>query len=249
MFPILGRYGSNFLYSYTVVWGIGICLCLAAARWLSPPPKERHIWLDPALAAGIAGMIGGRLLFVWLNRIYFKAEAGEWWQLQLGGLAYHGVVAAGLPAFVWLARRRGDWSEAATIITPILFLAHGVGWFACYWEGCGYGAPSSIGWHSGELPDAFGVFELRYQTQLLSAAIFAALFGWGLWASRQQNLAKATFWLGWMMVAALNAGIDLLRGDLKFTVWDYPAALWVDVGLLALFFALFCRQWTIVWKG
>ena len=242
MYPILGRYGPFFLYSFTVVWGIGGLIGLGLARFFTPVPKRLSDWFDPLLVGGIAGIFGGRLLYIWHNQAYFTESAGEWWQLQLGGLSYFGVVGVGVPAIIWWGWRRGHWQAIAGTLAVVIAWLHLVGWVACYLEGCGFGLPASLGWFVADLPDNYAVFELRYQTQLLAIGWHMLIFGWAFWAVWRQADGVAIFWLTWLLIGLGNAGITLLRGDLVVWWAGYPAGIWANGCLIILSLILFYRQ-------
>jgi len=215
MFPILGRYGPFFLYSYTVVMGLGVLttLWLAYSLW----PDEANTLLDPLLLALLAALVGGRLLFLWLNGAYFAENPEERWQPWLGGLNYHGaLLAAGLVLWLWLHRQNKQrWmaplADTLSLALPLLLT---FGWLACYLEGCGYGRLAPVGWFSSNLPDSFGVFELRYQTQLAGMASGLGLTAGICWLRRPQKMpAILRFWLALTLVSLIQTAITLLRGD------------------------------------
>ena len=211
MYPIMGRYGPFFLYSFMVVWVVGGLVGLRVSYWLSPTPKKVSQWLDPMLIAGIFSLIFGRLVFIWLNADYFQAVPSEWWQIQRGGLAYGGVLLGiVLAMMVWSRLKPIHW----TVLAPLVPIFQVTGWVACYLEGCGYGRPALPSWFVGELPDAFGVIDLRYQTQLIAIGVYLLALLWLVWARHEGMDGKLQWWCMWLLVGVGNAGISLLRADL-----------------------------------
>lgn len=226
MYPLLGRFGPFFLYSYQYVWGAGILAALALAYHLAPRPRQWRDWFDPLLAGLIAGILGGRAAYVGLNWAYFQSEPAEIWQIWRGGLTYHGALLAGLLA-VWQCQARGEprtWHclVGANTLALLLPLLHATGWAACFLHGCGYGRPAAPGGLAVSLPDSFGVVDLRYPTQLLGMGF--SFLVWLLIARGQRRAnqrlvdpsrqrAYSLFWLALLLLMAGNLALWFWRGD------------------------------------
>lgn len=212
MWTILGRYGPFFLYTYTVVLGIGILLAL----WISAIIARRHKlerWLDGWLLAALAALVGGRLVFVWLNQAYFAENPAETWQVWRGGLNSHGALLSGLVVYWLWARITGrSFGLYAGTIAPGLAILVAAGWAACWFEGCAYGREALPGLLAANLPDDYGVYASRYQTQL--AGTFLALIGLAvaLWLARHYN-PPVVFWGTIGLLALSHGGLALFRGD------------------------------------
>ena len=86
------------------------------------------------------------------------------------------------------------------------------GWVACYLEGCAYGQVTTVGWLAGNLPDSYGVFQVRVQTQLLGAG-WCALVGVGMALIRGRVSASTLFWLTVILLCGGRALVSLGRGD------------------------------------
>ncbi|HML24607.1 MAG TPA: prolipoprotein diacylglyceryl transferase, partial [Aggregatilinea sp.] len=69
MNPVALDLGPLTISTYTAWLGAGILLALGVLAWraLREGPGAVTRWLDVALAALVAGLIGARLLHVWLN--------------------------------------------------------------------------------------------------------------------------------------------------------------------------------------
>lgn len=245
MDPILARVGATFVYSYTLWLGLG----LAGALWLTARLGQGRLplgWVDGAFAAALGALLGGRAGYVWLHRDYFAGHPAEVWQLWLGGLAYHGALLGGLLGFaLWarLSRRARGVGTArfADLFAPGLALLILAGWVACGVEGCAYGRePAAIGplfpLVAGDLPDDYGVYGLRYRTQLLGVVGSALVLGLSVWASLRGRLAHspgALFWLTLAGLSLVRVGVALVRGDPVLLVGGYRLDLLLD-GAIAL---------------
>jgi phosphatidylglycerol:prolipoprotein diacylglycerol transferase len=214
MYPILARYGPFFLYSYTVVIGLGLAAALGLTAWLERRDDHaRPGWIDGLLIGLLAGLVAGRAVFVWANRPYFQENPGEVLLVWQGGVSYHGLLIAGLLAFsIWLLRRRQSPGSYAGLLAPALAVGSAFGWLACWFEGCAYGQETVFGPLAGDLPDSFGVRGLRYQTQLIGLALslLALLL---VLALRRRVRPVQLLWLALLALSAGRVVVGLLRGD------------------------------------
>jgi phosphatidylglycerol:prolipoprotein diacylglycerol transferase len=214
MEPILARYGPFFLYSYSVVMGVGILAGLGLMAWLDRRETGEHLsWLDGLLAGMVAALVGGRLAFVWANWSYFQGQAHETWLVWRGGLSYHGALLVGLLAFgLWSFWRGRTPANDLGLLAPALALVSASGWFACWLEGCAYGRETVYGFLAADLPDSFGVFALRYQTQLLGVILSLVALALIL-ALRRRARPGQLFWFALLLLSAGRLAVSLLRGD------------------------------------
>ncbi len=213
MLPILTRYGSIFIFSYTVVLALGVVLALLLTAHLQkrePLPE----WFDAALVVFAAAVAGGRFGFVIAQWTYFqenRAEIGHIWQ---GGLSYYGALFAGLAALsIWTRVSDRDYYRYAALFSPGAALIVAFGWAACWFDGCAYGLETTLGPLAADLPDEFGVFALRYQTQLIGLALSLLTFAIVLWLFEHAKPA-VTFWFFLFLISAVHFLTGFLRGDL-----------------------------------
>ena len=217
MYPILARYGSLFVYSYTVVMALGIIISIGLINWSS-----RHIhgpdWFDALLVVLLVGLVGGRFGFVLWRWDYFQDQPSEAWQIWLGGLSYHAALLAGILALmVWAAVRRRSFYRYAALFAPAFVLVTVFGWAACWLEGCAYGQETVLGLLSADLPDEFGVFTVRYQTQLAGILLTLVAFLFIVWYQKDRPHGYV-FWLALAAVSLAQLLSGLLREDQTLTV-------------------------------
>lgn len=230
MVPILARYESIFIYSFTVILALGVLLAtLLTARLERRNPAQA--WFDALLVVFAAAIIGGRVGFVIGQWSYFQEQISEIWRIWQGGLSYHGALFAGLGAlFLWASVYSRSFYKYAALFSPGLALLICFGWLACWFDGCAYGLETVIGPLSADLPDEFGVFALRYQTQLigllLSLTVFIVLLG-------MFNRLKpaAMTWFSLLLLSAAHVAAGLLRGDTVFMAGELRLDTLLD-GLL-----------------
>jgi len=214
MFPILGRFGPFLLYSYEVVLGLGVLACIASAAWLlRDEPIRRRRLFDAVLVAAIAAILGGRIIFVLTHWPYYAEAPGDIWLLWRGGLSYHGALIFGLAAFwIWTSWRNHPFEEYAREVALLLALLSVFGWFACLLEGCAYGREASHSLLSADLPDSYGVYDVRYQTQLIGALLSTAVLAVTIVLYKRLRPLQL-FWLTMGMLATSRLIVTLFRGD------------------------------------
>lgn len=235
MHPILARYGPFFLYTFTVVMGIGILagigLTAVLARW---DRKDRSGWFDAFLIVLVAGVIGGRIAFVSTNWTYYQENLNEIGLVWRGGLSYHGALLAGLLALgIWSLGRGRSFGIYAGLLAPAIVLVSASGWLACWLEGCAYGRETGFGPLAADLPDSFGVFGLRYQTQWMGLVL--CIFTFLLIIVLRRWLRPVTvFFLTLLFLSAGRVVVSLFRGDPTPMIGQYRLDTLVDAGLILL---------------
>ena len=235
MYPILTRYGPFFLYTYQVVMGLGL---VAALGWLAGSVRHQPAWwraLDGALWGAGAALVGGRLGFVGLNWAYFASHRAEIPWPQLGGLAYHGALSAGLlTLWGWSRRQKRSPARYADWLAPAVALMFVFGWSACYLDGCAFGRNALLGWFSADLPDVYGLFAVRYQTQLAGVLFTLLTVAWVLPAARRAWPPGVLWGLTLAALRLQRALISLFRGDVMPLWRGLRLDTLLDAGLMVV---------------
>ena len=216
MYPVLCSWGPFTLYTY----GLLLVLGFAAATWLARrdahrlPPARRAIAAgqipDFAATALLAGIVGGRLLYVVVQWPDFAAAPRLIPAIWRGGLIWYGGLAGGLLAsWAYLRARRLRFLPVMDQFIPFGVLGHAIGRIGCFLNGCCYGRPTDA-WYGVWFPGQPGPV---VPTQLLEAAGLVALF-FVLRAARSAFRAPGqVFGLYLASYGALRFVIELLRGD------------------------------------
>jgi phosphatidylglycerol:prolipoprotein diacylglycerol transferase len=218
VYPILGRYGPFFLYSYTILLAIGLVIGVAITAWLVQDDK-RPYWLDSFLCSLFGSLVGGRVGFVVAQWGYYTERPSEIANFGQGGLSYYGALLGSLLGLaLWCWRKKQPFAPTIALFTPALAIIHLFGWLACLLEGCGFGATAVLTnnplthWLTADLPDTFGVYDLRYQTQLvgmvLSLVVFLLVMRWG---GKRPSVSHFYFVL--CAFSLIQFLISLWRGD------------------------------------
>lgn len=238
MFPYLLRTDSGFIYTFTAVWLIGLLLTM----WVGYQRNRAVVGWDNFLFAIVCAFLLGRLQFVWQNREWFAENSAERWNLAQGGFGYAGALAGaliGLATWCWITRN--EIRPLLVALIPAVPLLHFVGWLACWFDGCGYGAKTFIGWYAAALPDNFGLIAVRYQTQL-AGMLLAILVGLMLLLLFRQAPNRydspSTFWYAFACLVAIRTGLYPYQGDSPPMIGSFRSDLAFASAILA--FSLFC---------
>ena len=232
MYPILARLEAFFVYSFTAVFAVGLII----GSIMTYRQNRRQMlagWQDGGLVALFCGWVGGRLSFVLLNWDIFATRPSDIWQLWRGGLTAYGSLFGGLLGLaIWCWRGKRPFLSYAALFSPALWLLIVTGWAACWAEGCAYGATTTLGPLAANLPDTFGIFAVRYQTQLLGICLnLLALILVLLWQKRGSN--GRLFPLTLLLANLIHFALTFLRGDAAPVLAGWRLDSW-----LALFFAI-----------
>lgn len=235
MHPILTRYGPFFLFTFTVIMGLGILMGVGLTAALVR--RNRQVgssWLDAILILLVAGMVGGRVVFVITNWTYYQENMDEIGLVWRGGLSYHGALLAGILALgIWSLGRDRSFGYYAGLLAPAIALVSAFGWLACWFEGCAFGQETVIGPLAADLPDSFGVFGLRYQTQLMGLILSILTFVLIIVARRWLR-PVTLFFLTLLLLSAGRGVVSLFRGDAIPMIGQYRLDTLVDGGLIFL---------------
>lgn len=233
MYPILGRFGPFLLYSYEVVLGLGIFASVGLSAWLLREDSTRRPRLfDTLLIASLAAILGGRIIFVLSHWSYYAETPGDIWLVWRGGLSYHGALIFGLALiWLWTRWRKILFADIAKETAVILALMSVFGWFACLLEGCAFGSQVAQSLLSADLPDNYGVYAVRYQSQLLGMLLSTVVLVITLAFYRRLRPLQL-FWLTMGMLSASRLIVTLVRGDEILLIGAFRLDTVVDAFIL-----------------
>lgn len=152
MHPELFRIGPFALRSYGVFMAAGFGV---GGWWLTDRARARGLppdrMLDLVIGMVIAGLLGGRLMYVLTHWAEFRGDLlATFWPVQpdgsigIVGLVYYGGILLAIPTAAWLVRR---WDLPPLRVldagAPALAVGTAVGRLGCFFNGCCYGKPTS----------------------------------------------------------------------------------------------------------
>ncbi len=136
-------------YALFILTGIALATFMAD-RTLTKRGAERGVFLDIALWAVPAGIIGGRFFHVVTHpRDYFYegADLLAVFRIWEGGLAIFGAITVGAIGAWWGARQAGlRFTAVADAVAPWVLVAQGIGRLGNYFNQELYGIPTTLPW-------------------------------------------------------------------------------------------------------
>lgn len=240
-------------YTFALALGAAVALVIGAA-YARQAGAPRGLFWTVAFGAVAIGLVGARLGHVAQNRVYYDANPDEVWNFAQGGLSWHTGLLAGLLA-VWLwARfpRLWPWgravfwklADAAALGLP---LALCIGWAGAAAVGAYYGALNDSVF-ARELPDQFGIYDVRFPVPWAACAWYGLVFLLQLfqaWPRRRGTAERAPLhhrleaggrlWgLFLIASAAGDFGLAFLRGESLLTWQGLRVDQWLDLLILLL---------------
>lgn len=227
MSEILIQLGPVPVFTFGLALAAGFLLAalvtLREGRRRGIPPERTGDFLVFAM---VAGLLGARLVFVLLNRQYYRTFPWEVLLLQDGGLVFYG----GLPAVVGLAwlweRRSGLFYPLLDALAPGAALGTAVALVGSDIFGRSTGLPWAV-----LAPSGVAVHPLQAYWLVAAYLLFA-----GLWSRRRRDWFDGEQFLIWLVGDGL---IRLAVGFLRegYRVWvlgfdQWAALLAVSVGIL-----------------
>ncbi len=237
------RIGPMTVYTYGLFVALGFILA-----YFFTVRDSKKAGLDPESIAGcmltvfVAGLIGGRMLFVLINWQYFFRNPLHIMNLSEGGLAFQGALLAAIIAgAVFLKIKKIQFLPAGDIAAPYLALGQAVGRIGCFFNGCCYGKISPGGgiFFPGEdVP--------RLPVQIYSSAFLLLLFTGLIFIGKKRHFPGKIFVLYLILSSAGRFFMDFLRDDNPVVLWGMMLSQVISIAIFVvsalLFFALKVRS-------
>ncbi|MCK5580486.1 MAG: prolipoprotein diacylglyceryl transferase [Candidatus Omnitrophica bacterium] len=215
MFPEICQIGPFTVYSYGLVFAVGIVVCAALmSREIRLAPKYAVEGLsvdmvyDLIFWVVLGGILGARAFFIFLNIDTFLNDPLEIVRLQNGGLAWQGGLILGmLSAVGYIRKKKLPFLKTLDFFIPYVALGHAIGRIGCFLNGCCYGKVASSGIY-------FPVHRARlHPTQLYAAAALLAIFFILKFVQKKTNIPGRVL-VAYLLLASLQRFIiEFFRGD------------------------------------
>jgi len=202
------------MYVFSLLISLGVVLGL---YWVVSDLKEKQAFrfIDNSLGALLGGLVGSRVVFVATHWSYYRDHMLEVPQVWTGGLSASGAIAGAFLAWLILSGiNRIDPALLADQLVPVCMLVSVATWLGCWLEGVAYG-PIANGGRWGLLArDEWGIFAVRFPTQLLGAVLTLGWFWFieNLNKWRKLHPGWTAVW-GFLGVSAILTGLSFLRVD------------------------------------
>ena len=230
MHPILAKFGVITIYSYGVMVaaGFGLASFFIYKRAEKFGLNKDKI-LDFLIIILVAGILGGRLLYVLLNFGYYAARPLEIPNLSKGGLVlYGGFMTALAAAAAFLKKERLNFWAVVDLVAPYLALGQAFGRIGCFFNGCCYGANGA---------------PVQLYSSLALIGIFLALRFW-----QDARKFNGEIFLGYCMLYTVKRFvIEFIRADNPRIFICFTISQIISIFVFMLALGLFIKRRSL-WK-
>ncbi len=239
MHPILFNVGPITVFSYGTMFALGFAVSFFLIyRQAVRNNIDKDAITNLAFIALVAGIIGGRSLYVAVNFGYYLRHPLETLNFSKGGLVYYGGFIAGAAAFAYYSTKKGvGFWNASDIFAPYLALTQSFGRIGCFLNGCCYG--KAVGWDFpfGAVVSRSG--ELAYPTQVYSSLLLLLTYLVLRYCQGRRRFAGEIFIAYCMLYSLQRFFIEFLRGDNEPALSALTMSQVVSVFVFAAASALF----------
>lgn len=183
---------------------------------------SREQVIDIALIALVAGIIGARILFLFMLvpsdgwRVFTQVH--EIWQ---GGLSFHGgLIAAVIAAALYTRAKRIPFLKMTDLLAPSIAIGYAFARIGCFLNGCCYGAATNLPWAVDFCDTATGHHTgPSHPTQLYAFVISLSIF---IILTRIERLRRPNGFVFFSYLALYSIyrfGIEFLRKGATAHVW------------------------------
>lgn len=247
MFPVLFHIGTFVVHTYGVVLMLAFLVALGRAYTVAKRQNDPRLKPDDILDVGIwmigIGVIGARLLFVLVEWGNYRAAPNfplNVFQVWQGGLSFHGGLFGGIGALIgYCLLKRISILKVADLFAPSVMIAYAIGRVGCFFNGCCYGAPTSMPWgvRFHDDGDASSVLTVpSHPTQLYSTALSLLFFAGLVWLERRRTYyGQVSCW--YILGASVERFImEIWRAGTTSTggAWGLTDVQWLCVAMAAV---------------
>lgn len=174
-------------YGLMIAIGIIAAVLLLDRRAKLYGYDEDKIW-NMTIITIIAGLIGGKVLFIITEFKEFIADPSLFANLGYGFVIYGAIIGGAIAIWLYSFKRKWEPLRVLDLVAPSIALAQGFGRIGCLLAGCCYGAatslPIGIEFENSPFVDA-GVH--RHPTQIYSSVFDFALAFFLMWYDKKKE--------------------------------------------------------------
>ena len=240
MHPILFSIGIFTVYSFGTLLAVGTLF----AVWVLFRDTRRNgrnpaPLLDLGTGLLLSGLLGARLLYVFLHLEEYLRDPLEIFRFQHGGLVFYGGLAAAL-LFAWsfIQRKALPLRQTLDEIAPYALLVQAFGRIGCFLNGCCYGKPT-LSWWGILFP---GRPVRLHPTQLYESFFLLVLFMVFRALARKRSLpVGGLFALYLFSYGLLRFVVEFFRGDQEVLSGGLTLPQWMSLCLMLFSLMLWRR--------
>ena len=247
MFPNLITIGPVIIHTYGLFLALGLLAGVMVTWKIKRREKigTRQVF-EMALLIIIAGIIGARGLYVFMNMSQYSNRPIDIFKIWEGGFVFAGGIIVAISIIALYAWRRGlSFLKLGDLWAPAMAIGQGIGRVGCFFAGCCYGTPTDLKW-GVVFNNPYSMAPLHislHPTQLYSAAsgflIFVVLL---LLHSKKKFEGQVFLWF-LILHSTARLAIERFRGDARgillagtMTFTQSAAILILMTAVITLFF-------------
>lgn len=239
MKPILFYLGSNPIYSYPLLMGIGwgMAYNLSVSYWERFGHSIKTLQLFTFLSF-LVGWIGAKVFFLIFstpNKVFYYAKEMNFW-LGGGFVFYGGFVFVLIFSLIFFHVRKDlHWDDLGLLI-PGITVGHAIGRLGCLMAGCCYGS---------ETHSIFSVHMNgydRYPVQLIEASGLLLIFFCSRKLLRKKEGKKKAIFLYLFAYSILRFFNEFLRGDeIRGLYYGLATSQWISMVIFLMAIIVFIK--------
>ncbi len=216
MYPVLIKIGPVAVYSWGFMLAVAVIVAIVGARALMRKEGwDEDMVLDLVLVMVLAGLLGARLLYVFIYErelflkpllIFLPGPNG------FAGLVWYGALFGGflgLVIYVW--KKRLPFWKLADIFSPFAALGYAIVRIGCFLAGCCYGKVcTSVTGVVFPLVD----YLPRHPTQLYSSGMNMLIFLFLIWFYPRKKFPGQVFLLYLLLYSLYRFILEFFRANL-----------------------------------
>ncbi|MGB9677476.1 MAG: prolipoprotein diacylglyceryl transferase [Candidatus Ratteibacteria bacterium] len=220
MHPVFIKIGNFVIYWYGVLVAVGVFISIALFEKECRKEGYDEKFISQIIFWTIfSGIIGARLLHVFVNIYYYILHPLEIIKIRNGGLAVEGAVLSSL-IFIILFSKFKNFPPIKVLDTISIYvpLGQAIGRLGCFLNGCCYGKETNF-----LLGVKFPFLERKvHPTQLYYSFLYIILFFLLKKLSKKVKKGDGFLFSSYLMAFSLiRYFVDFLRGDLKKTLLGF----------------------------
>jgi phosphatidylglycerol---prolipoprotein diacylglyceryl transferase len=242
MHPILLHFSSFTLYTY----GFFLAMGFLAAIWFSKR-NARFYDLKPDDISDlffvilVCGILGARLLYVFINFEEFQSNLWDIFKIWNGGLVFFGgFIAAVAGSVVMLNIKKLPFLKTADTLSPGVALGHAVGRLGCFFAGCCYGRECTLPFAvQFSHPDSLAPLNVYlHPTQIYMAVANLLVFFLLIWIQRHKRFHGMVFLSYVILYSVFRFIIEFFRGDFRGDFFFGFLSISQGIGIMAVIIAV-----------
>jgi phosphatidylglycerol:prolipoprotein diacylglycerol transferase len=224
MYPILFRIGSGThavpVHTFGVLLALAIIVAVLRTRSVANRRDEGITGddvFDVSVWMVVAGLIGARLLFVATDWSYYRSSPASAMSYWNGGISFHGALIGGFLALVLFCRRRKiPLLKMCDLCAPSVMLGYAIGRVGCFFNGCCYGAPTTMPWGVSFYDEGHWTGP-SHPTQLYAAGLSIVFFGLLVQLERRRRFEGQIFFVYLIAAAVERFIMEIWRAGVTST--------------------------------